>query len=145
MEHLHDKGMAKSPMWKVEEMTPAAKDWGLRSLKPVVMDQTVREPATSTPFGQTGYMKYLTLKIIQAMGFKDIAITGLYYKDSYTPETQVLEELRDRGESMEGLVAMFGPGSADRKAGLAAIKEYRIPNAFLDLTLKAVGFCWPLR
>lgn len=135
--YLHDKDMATAPVWRVQEMTPDALNSRLRSLKPVVMDQTVREPATSTPFGHTGYMKYLTLKIIQAMGFKDIAITGLYYKDSYTPETQVLEELQDRGESMEGMVAMFGPGDVDRKAGLAAVKEYRIPNAFLDLTLKA--------
>ena len=36
----------------------------------------VREPATNTPFGHTGYMKFLTLQIIRRMGFKDIAITG---------------------------------------------------------------------
>lgn len=36
---------------------------------------------------------------------------------------------------MDGTVAMFGPG--DRSAGIQAIRDFRIPNAFLDLTLKA--------
>ena len=41
------------------------------------MDQTVREPATNTPYGHTGPMKYLALQIVREMGYKDIAITGL--------------------------------------------------------------------
>ena len=45
------------------------------------MDHSIREPATNTPFGHSGYMKYLTLKIVQAMGMKDIAVAGLYYKE----------------------------------------------------------------
>ena len=134
---LADDDKFRAPLDSVEEMTPSSKDERLQNLKPIVMDHTVREPATNTPFGHTGYMKYLTLQIIRKMFFKDIAITGLYYKDSYTPENQILEELRDRKDSMEGLVAMFGPGAEDRKAGMAAIKDFKIPNAFLDLTLKA--------
>ena len=110
LEDLRDKKKARAPKYSVEEMTPAPKDKRLRSLRPIVMDQSVREPATNTPYGHSGLMKYLTLKIVQAMGFKDIAITGLYYGNSYTPETQVLEELRDRGEAMDGMIAMFGPG-----------------------------------
>ena len=104
------------------------------------MDQTVREPATNTPFGHTGYMKLLTLQIVRRMGFKDIAITGQYYGSSYTPETQVLEWMRYKGEPMQGMVAMFGPG--EREAGIRAIRDFGIPNAFLDLTLKA-GICKP--
>ena len=106
------------------------------------MDQTVREPATNTPFGHTGYMKYLTLEIVRRMGFRDIAITGQYYGSSYTPETQILEWMKYKGESMDGMVAMFGPG--DRSAGIRAIRDFRIPNAFLDLTLKAGGICKPI-
>ena len=128
----------ENPTWEPHEMTaPRPHNDCIAKLNPVVMDHTVREPATNTPFGHTGYLKYLSLKIVQFMGMKDIAIAGLYYKDSYTPETQILEELQDRGESMDGLIVMFGPGTGDRKAGIKAIKEFGVPNAFLDLTLKA--------
>ena len=122
-----------------------------RSLRPVVLDQSIREPATNTPFGHTGYMKYLTLRIIRKMKFNDIAITGQYYGEKYTPETQVLEWIkymdqtkweRDRNgelveDPMRGLVAMFAPGEHDRKAGIQSIKDFKIPNAFLDLAFKA--------
>ncbi|CAJ1404628.1 unnamed protein product [Effrenium voratum] len=131
------KEPAGSPPWSLQEMTPEAGNERLKHLKPVIMDHTVREPATNTPFGHTGYMKYLTLQIVREMGMRDIAISGMYYKASYTPETQILEELWARGESMEGLILMFGPGREDRKAGIQAIKDFNVPNAFLDLTLKA--------
>ena len=123
--------------WEPHEMTSSEPyNPRIAKLNPVVMDHTVREPATNTPFGHTGYLKYLSLKIVQSMGMRDIAIAGLYYKDSYTAETQILEELQDRGESMDGLIVMFGPGKADRKAGIKAIKQFGVPNAFLDLTLE---------
>ena len=38
---------------------------------------------------------------------------------------------------MDGMIAMFSPGQADRTAGINAIREFKIPNAFLDLTMKA--------
>ena len=38
---------------------------------------------------------------------------------------------------MDGMVAMFGPG--ERAAAIRAILDFGIPNAFLDLTLKAGG------
>ena len=82
-------------------------------------------------------MKFLTLQIVKRMGFKDVAITGQYYESSYTPETQVLEWMRYKGEPMDGMVAMFGPG--ERAAGIKAIRDFGIPNAFLDLTFKAEG------
>ena len=120
-------------------MRPDAINSHLRQMRPVIMDHTVREPATTTPFGHTGYMKWLTLKIIQKMNIKDIAISGQYYGSSYTPETQILEWLHYKGESMDGMVVMFAPG--EREAGIKAIRDYQIPNAFLDLTLKA-GRIW---
>eukprot|EP00438_Fugacium_kawagutii_P008391 Skav210641 [mRNA] locus=scaffold3835:36208:38870:- [translate_table: standard] len=126
-----------SPELGVDEMTGPAMNERVRNLKPCVMDQTVREPATNTPFGHTGYMKYLTLKIIQRMGFKDIAISGQYYGDSYTPETQILEEMQARQEDMTGMIVMFAPNKEDRKAGLESIERFKVPNAFLDLTFKA--------
>ena len=86
-------------------------------------------------------MKFLTLQIVKRMGFKDVAVTGQYYGSSYTPETQVLEWMRYKGEPMEGMVAMFGPG--ERAAGIKAIRDFGIPNAFLDLTLKAEGIFKP--
>ena len=118
-----------------EMMRPDAINSHLRQMRPVIMDHTVREPATTTPFGHTGYMKWLTLKIIQKMNIKDIAISVQYYGSSYTPETQILEWLHYKGESMDGMVVMFAPG--EREAGIKAIRDYQIPNAFLDLTLKA--------
>eukprot|EP00438_Fugacium_kawagutii_P011715 Skav213090 [mRNA] locus=scaffold512:59983:62126:- [translate_table: standard] len=132
--------MKKAPasMYSPEDLTPKTpKDARVQGMQPVIMDQTVREPATYTPFGHTGYMKFLSLQIVRAMGFKDIAITGQYYKDSYTPETQILEEMQRRNESMAGTIAMFAPGGEDRKAGIAAIKDFKIPNAFLDTTMKS--------
>lgn len=77
------------------------------------------------------------------MQFNDIAITGQYYGEKYTPETQVLEWIikyaKERGveDPMRGLVAMFAPGKHDRKAGIQTMKDFKIPNAFLDLTFKA--------
>ena len=65
-----------------------AKVKNLRQTHPVVMDHTVREPATTTPFGHTGYMKYLCLQIVQKMNLRNIAISGQYSGWSYTPETQ---------------------------------------------------------
>ena len=108
----------------------------LQDLKPVVMDHTLREPATSTPFGHTGRMKYLTLQIIRKLKFKDIAVSGQYYGQSYTPETQVLEEMQMKGDSMDGMIIMFAPNREDRKAGIHCIQHFGIPNAFLDLTLQ---------
>ncbi|CAK8992210.1 unnamed protein product, partial [Durusdinium trenchii] len=122
----------KTVPYSAEEMTPEPFNERVRTMRPVVMDQSVREPATNTPFGHTGYMKYLTLKIVQ-----DIAITGQYYGSSYTPETQILEWMCYKGDSMDGMIAMFSPGQADRTAGINAIREFKIPNAFLDLTMKA--------
>ena len=138
-----------APPADTAERVPVSKDhhpdpnhkW--RSLRPVVLDQSIREPATNTPFGHTGYMKYLTLQIIRKMQFNDIAITGQYYGEKYTPETQVLEWIikyaKERGveDPMRGLVAMFAPGKHDRKAGIQTMKDFKIPNAFLDLTFKA--------
>ncbi|CAE7337773.1 GIP [Symbiodinium sp. CCMP2456] len=132
--HLLDEPGIRVP-WKVQSITPESGCHVLRTLRPVIMDQTIREPATNTPFGHTGFMKYLTLQIIRRMGFNDIAITGQYYASSYTPETQILEWMKYNGDSMDGMVAMFGPG--DRVAGIHAIRNFDIPNAFLDLTLKA--------
>lgn len=126
-----------SPELGAHEMVGPAMNERVRNLKPCVMDQTVREPATNTPFGHTGYMKYLTLKIVQRMGFKDIAISGQYYGDSYTPETQILEEMEARKEKMTGMIVMFAPNKEDRKAGVESIKRFNVPNAFLDLTFKA--------
>ncbi|CAE7865670.1 PRY3, partial [Symbiodinium necroappetens] len=123
--------------YSVDEMTPEAKNAKVRRIRPVVMDQSVREPATSTPFGHTGYQKFLTLQIVKGMGFKDIAISGQYYGASYTPETQVLEWMKVKGEPMDGMIVMFAPGKGDREAGIKAIKDFGIPNAFLDLTMKA--------
>ncbi|CAK9023796.1 unnamed protein product [Durusdinium trenchii] len=133
---LNEPGIRVEDRPKVAEMMrPDAINSHLRQMRPVIMDHTVREPATTTPFGHTGYMKWLTLKIIQKMNIKDIAISGQYYGSSYTPETQILEWLHYKGESMDGMVVMFAPG--EREAGIKAIRDYQIPNAFLDLTLKA--------
>ncbi|CAE7841466.1 PRY3 [Symbiodinium necroappetens] len=132
---LEDPGAAVP--YSVDEMTPEAKNAKVRSIRPVVMDQSVREPATNTPFGHTGYQKFLTLQIVKGMGFKDIAISGQYYGASYTPETQVLEWMKVKGEPMDGMIVMFAPGRGDREAGIKAIKDFGIPNAFLDLTMKA--------
>ncbi|CAK9023794.1 unnamed protein product [Durusdinium trenchii] len=133
---LKEPGIRVEDRPKVAEMMrPDAINSHLRQMRPVIMDHTVREPATTTPFGHTGYMKWLTLKIIQKMNIKDIAISGQYYGSSYTPETQILEWLHYKGESMDGMVVMFAPG--EREAGIKAIRDYQIPNAFLDLTLKA--------
>ena len=123
--------------YSVDEMTPEANNPKVRSIRPVVMDQSVREPATNTPFGHTGYQKFLTLQIVKCMGFKDIAISGQYYGASYTPETQVLEWMKVKGVPMDGMIVMFAPGKGDREAGIKAIKDFGIPNAFLDLTMKA--------
>eukprot|EP00435_Cladocopium_sp_Y103_P022961 s50_g5.t1 len=123
--------------WSVDEMTPQAKHPSVEKMCPVVMDQSVREPATNTPFGHTGYQKYLTLQIVKRMGFRDIAISGQYYGKSYTPETQILEWMQYYKESMDGMIVMFAPGPDDREAGLKAIKDFQVPNAFLDLTMKA--------
>ena len=109
----------------------------LRQTRPVVMDHTVREPATTTPFGHTGYMKYLCLQIVQKMHLRNIAISGQYYGWSYTPETQILEWMRLKKQSMDGMIIMFAPGKDDRQAGIQCIKDFNVPNAFLDLTMKA--------
>ena len=122
---------------RAKTMTPEAMNERMKNMRPVVMDQSIREPATNTPFGHTGYQKYLTLQIVKTMGFKDIAISGQYYADSYTPETQILEWMKIKGESMAGMIVMFAPGKEDRNAGLRAIREFGIPNAFLDLTMKS--------
>eukprot|EP00435_Cladocopium_sp_Y103_P076190 s33_g80.t1 len=100
----------------------------LRCMQPVVLDQTVREPATYTPFGRARYMK---LPLIQSHRHHRTVLQG-----SYTPETQILEEMV-RGEKMDGTIAMFSRGHEDGKAGVAAMKEFKIPIAFLDTTMKS--------
>ena len=48
---------------QVEDMTPESQHELLRTLRPVVMDQTIREPATNTPFGHmAGYMLFWLFK-----------------------------------------------------------------------------------
>ena len=125
------------PPPQVETLVPPGADRRMATVRPCIMDQTVREPATTTPFGHTGKMKYLTLKIVQKMGFQDIAISGQYYRESYTPETQILEEMQANNEDMTGMILMFAPNDLDRRAGVNCIKRFKVPNAFLDLTFQA--------
>jgi len=106
-----------------------------QSLVPMVMDQSCREPATTTPYGHTSTMKLLTFKLLKIVGFTEIAVTGQYYADTYTPETQFVEELHKNG-LLDGTVAMFGPSVQNRAAGMKLMREYPIPNAFLDVGLQ---------
>lgn len=107
----------------------------LSSQVPWIMDQTCREPATSTPFGHTVQTKYYTFKIMQRLGMKDIAVCGLYYRDNPTPECLFLEYLKSKGENMSGTVAMFNPFGQERATGVRLMRHYKVPNAFFDLAL----------
>ena len=98
--------------YELDDMVPPPGNPDLQSAVPVIMDQSLREPATNTPFGHTGYMKYLSLKIVKSMRFKDVALTGLFYGDTYTPENQILEEMYVRGEPMaSGMAAALVQGA----------------------------------
>jgi len=106
-----------------------------RTKRVTIMDQTLRENATNTPCGHNAPLKYQSWKMVKAMGFNDVAVAGLYYGETYTPETQILEVLAREGEDMAGTFAMFAPAKPDRTKGLAAVRKYGVQNVFLDTSL----------
>lgn len=108
----------------------------LAEVQPVVMDHTIREPATNTPLGHSAELKYLAWKLVRNIGSRNIALSGLYYGDMYTVEEQFLHLLyKKEGEKgMEGGFVMCGPGRDDRKVAMRLIRECKVPNLFLDVT-----------
>ena len=45
-------------------------------MAPMVMDHSVREPATNTRYGHTAWVKYYLFKLAKLLGFRNLAISG---------------------------------------------------------------------
>jgi len=104
-------------------------------LTPWIMDQSCREPATATTFGHTAKTKYMTFQLLRRLQVTDIAVAGMFYGNQPTPESLFLELLKQNKEPMDGTIVMFPPFRDGRTAALSSMREYEIPNAFLDLSL----------
>ena len=109
----------------------------LSTIDPQVMDHSIREPATNTPFGHTAEMKYLSWKLVrEGLGVKNIALAGLYYGDTYTVEEQFIQLLhaKEGVDAFRGGFLMSGPSNQDRKKAFEVSRKYGVPNLFLDVT-----------
>ncbi len=116
------------------------------------MDHTIREPATTTPFGHTGYMKYLSLKIIQKMGLNSIAISGQYYGSSYTPvswymfrkEEVIWRGLRSLTASMCSFLKHFLKKFMLGPSQLSCLRRRKFWNGFVWRMNPWMGWSWCL-
>ena len=48
----------------------------LGTVAPILMDHSVREPATNTRYGHTAWVKYYLFKLAKLLGFRNLAISG---------------------------------------------------------------------
>jgi WD40 repeat protein len=104
MTHLHEQLDSTRVGRAVERLIPALRSLRkpsyLRDASPYVLDTTLREPQTSSPWTQTVESKQRTYDLILGMGFAHIVI-GAFLYDYYTVEDKFVLSLRSGARSAD--------------------------------------------
>ena len=102
------------------------------SIRPVseIFDVSVREPATTTVYGQTTRSLLRNYELVRRFGLSRTLVAAFSYGDRYTVQDQLVEELRRAGDDLAGCYASFTIG--DHRAALAKIERHAVPNVFVD-------------
>lgn len=113
----------------------------LRTLNPVLLDLSIREPSVGTPLGHTVDNKLELLALARRMGFRDILLATF---DVSLDEPQVDDDfmrlLVQRGEDLTGCFAFstlgtLKDGAFSPDASMEKVAKYGIPNTIVDLDL----------
>ncbi|CEM29705.1 unnamed protein product [Vitrella brassicaformis CCMP3155] len=109
-----------------------ATDERLRVVKPLdIIDHSIPESATTTPYGHTPDVKIRIFRKMRAFGFRDVAVVGHYYGSMPRVEDRFVELLRAEEPRMSGCWFMLGTGDDE---ALSRLEASGIPNVMLDYT-----------
>ncbi|CEM29686.1 unnamed protein product [Vitrella brassicaformis CCMP3155] len=104
----------------------------LRKANPLdIIDHSIPESATTTPFGHTPDVKIRIFRKGRAFGFRDVAVVGHYYGSMPRVEDRFAQLLRAEEPRMSGCWFMLGTGDDE---ALARLEASGIPNVMLDYT-----------
>jgi len=96
-----------------------------------VFDISIREPGTTTVYGQTARSMLETYQLVREFGFTRTQIASFSFGERYTVQDQFVQQLAATGDDLSGCFASFIIEEAG--SALSRIKRYHIPNVFLDM------------
>ncbi|MEQ9350556.1 MAG: hypothetical protein RII27_08465, partial [Alphaproteobacteria bacterium] len=83
----------------------------LRTVRPVMLDLTIREPATGSPLGHTLADKHTLLRLSQELGFNRRVVATLAGPE--TVDDRFCQDLRASGADLSGAFVFVMPGARD--------------------------------
>jgi hypothetical protein len=113
----------------------------LRSLDPILLDLSIREPAVGTPMGHTVDNKLELLALARRMGFRDILLATFDVSLPHEPQVddEFVQLLVDRGEDLTGCFAFstitLEEGEFRPNLSMQKVAKYGIPNTIVDLDI----------
>ncbi len=125
---------------RIQERTEAQLE-RLRTVNPVLLDLSIREPSVGTPLGHTVDNKLELLSLARRMGFRDILLAT--FDVSLPDEPQVDDDfvqlLVDRGEELTGCFAFTtiapAKGPFTPNSSMLKTAKYGIPNTIVDVDI----------
>jgi hypothetical protein len=96
-----------------------------------VFDISIREPGTTTVYGQTSRSMLETYQLVREFGITRTQIASFSFGKRYTVQDQFVQQLAATGDDLSGCFASFTVEEGG--SALARIKRYHIPNIFLDV------------
>lgn len=95
-----------------------------------VFDISVREPGTSTVFGQTARSMMKNYTLAREFGMTRTQVASFSFGDRYTVQDQFVEELTKTGDDLSGCYVSL---TIDNHVpALDKINRYAVPNIFID-------------
>lgn len=120
----------------------AAKLARLRSLDPVLLDVSLREPCFSAYLGHTLQNKIDLLPLVERFGIRDKVVATLDFQDPSHPqvENQFCDYLNAIGYDLTGCFALtavgtIGPAGFAPDQSMLRLVHYRIPNSMHEIYL----------
>jgi len=119
----------------------AAKIARLRDMTPVMLDLTIREPATGSPLGHTLADKHTLLGLSRELGFTRRVVATLAAAE--TVDDRFCQDLRASGDDVSGAFVFVMPGKRDTAGAfvpdisLEKQAEYGTPNSIFHFELSA--------
>ncbi len=123
----------------------------LQSLKPTLLDLSIREPSVGTALGHTVENKRSLLDLVKKMKFQDILLATFNYSlpDEPQPDDYFCQSLLDEGYDLTHCFAFTGVETKYQRRfepdpSLLKLKQYRIPNTIIDIDLNIKPDNYPL-
>jgi hypothetical protein len=114
----------------------------LRTIDPVLLDVSLREPCFSAYLGHTLQNKIDLLPLVERFGIADKVVATLDFQDPDHPqvENQFCEYLNDIGYDLSGCFALtavgaIGPDGFVPDQSMLRLAQYRIPNTMHEIYL----------